>query len=136
MRVEGAATSTHRISRIWDIAGDDRLQQHVRLVVGGRTHLDRGWRAIGIEPVHVIQRQSVQTSIEVGRGSEARDQRKGTAVAFVPFSEGYASSSTKNHTIDLPATRQVRDHFANPVAVQAALNGKPLPDGAVLFAEV
>ena len=35
-----------------------------------------------------------------------------------------------------PATGQVRHYYANEAAVQAAREGKPLPDGAVLFAEV
>jgi cytochrome c553 len=54
----------------------------------------------------------------------------------VAFPEGYAASFTKYHTINFPATRQVRHYFANAAALQAAKDGKPLPDGAVLFAEV
>ena len=54
----------------------------------------------------------------------------------VAFPEGYASSFTRYHTINFPATRQVRHYFANAAALQAAKEGKPLPDGAVLFAEV
>jgi cytochrome c553 len=54
----------------------------------------------------------------------------------VAFPEGYAASFTKYHTINFPATRQVRHYFANPAALQAAKDGKPMPDGAVLFAEV
>lgn len=54
----------------------------------------------------------------------------------VAFPEGYQSSFTKYHTINFPATRQVRHYFANPAALQAAKAGQPLPDGTVLFAEV
>jgi hypothetical protein len=58
------------------------------------------------------------------------------AKSSVTFPEGYQSSFTKYHTINFPATKQVRYYFANKVAVQAAREGKPLPDGSVLFAEV
>jgi len=58
------------------------------------------------------------------------------AKSNVAFPAGYASSFTKYHVINFPATRQVRHYFANPTAVQAAKDGKPLPDGTVLFAEV
>jgi len=52
------------------------------------------------------------------------------------FPENYQTSFTKYHTINFPATRQVRYYYANNAALQAARDGKPLPDGAVLFAEV
>jgi len=58
------------------------------------------------------------------------------AKSNVSFPEGYKESFTKYHTINFPATRQVRYYYANPAAVQAAKAGRPLPDGSVLFAEV
>ena len=54
----------------------------------------------------------------------------------VVFPEGYQGSFTKYHTINFPATRQVRYYYANPAALTAAKEGKDLPNGAVLFAEV
>lgn len=54
----------------------------------------------------------------------------------VAFPEGYASTYSKYHTINFPATKQVRYYYANPQAVKAARAGEPLPDGSVLFAEV
>jgi cytochrome c553 len=54
----------------------------------------------------------------------------------VPFPEGYRSTFTRYHTINFPATNQVRYYFANKAAMQAAKEGKPLPDGSVLFTEV
>lgn len=54
----------------------------------------------------------------------------------VTFPENYQASFTKYHTLNFPATRQVRYYYANPAALQAAKAGKPLPDGSVLFAEV
>jgi len=58
------------------------------------------------------------------------------AKSRVAFPEGYKESFVKYHTINFPATKQVRYYYANKVAVQAARAGKPIPDGAVLFAEV
>jgi cytochrome c553 len=58
------------------------------------------------------------------------------AQSRVTFPEGYKDTFAKYHTINFPATKQVRYYFANKVAVQAAREGKPLPDGSVLFAEV
>ena len=52
------------------------------------------------------------------------------------FPEGYRGSYTKYHTINFPATRQVRYYYANPVAVAAAKEGRDVPNGAYLLAEV
>ncbi|HXM83196.1 MAG TPA: cytochrome P460 family protein [Burkholderiales bacterium] len=54
----------------------------------------------------------------------------------VTFPEGYKDTFTKYHTINFPATRQVRYYYANKAAVQAAKEGKALPGDSVLFAEV
>ena len=54
----------------------------------------------------------------------------------VTFPEGYKDTFTKYHTINFPATKQVRHYYANKAAVAAAKAGKALPDGSVLFAEV
>ena len=58
------------------------------------------------------------------------------AETHVMFPDDYKRTFTKYHTINFPATKQVRYYFANKTAVQAARAGKPLPDGSVLFAEV
>jgi cytochrome c553 len=54
----------------------------------------------------------------------------------VTFPEDYKDTFTRYHTINFPATRQVRYYYANKAALQAAKAGRPLPDGSVLFAEV
>ena len=54
----------------------------------------------------------------------------------VKFPEDYKSTFVKYHVIDFPDTKQVRYYYANPVAVKAAKEGKSLPDGSMLFAEV
>jgi cytochrome c553 len=58
------------------------------------------------------------------------------ARTHVTFPEGYKDTFTKYHTINFPATKQVRHYYANKAAVQAAKEGKPLPAGSVLFVEV
>ena len=63
-------------------------------------------------------------------------QLPNVAKTHVSFPEGYKEKFTKYHTINFPATKQVRYYFGNKVAVDAAKAGKPLPDGSELFAEV
>jgi len=58
------------------------------------------------------------------------------AKSKVSFPEGYQASFVRYHTINFPATRQVRYYFANPAAATAAKEGRDLPNGSVLFAEV
>ena len=58
------------------------------------------------------------------------------ASTALKFPEGYKTSYVKYHTINFPATRQVRYYYANDVALRAAKEGRTVPDGAVLFAEV
>src|SRR5262249_61420382 len=52
----------------------------------------------------------------------------------ITFPEGYKDTFTKYHTINFPATKQVRYYYANQAAVAAAQAGKSLPDGSVPFA--
>jgi cytochrome c553 len=54
----------------------------------------------------------------------------------VTFPSDYRQSFTKYHTINFPATRQVRYYYSNKTALQAAQEGRSLPDGSFLFAEV
>jgi cytochrome c553 len=58
------------------------------------------------------------------------------AKTSVTFPEDYKQTFTKYHTINFPATKQVRYFYANPAAVSAAKAGKPLPVGTVRFVEV
>jgi cytochrome c553 len=58
------------------------------------------------------------------------------AKTSVSFPENYKSTFVKYHTINFPATRQVRYYYANPAALQAAKDGKDLPNGSYLFVEV
>ncbi|MBX9812549.1 MAG: cytochrome P460 family protein [Burkholderiales bacterium] len=58
------------------------------------------------------------------------------AKTSVTFPEGYRDTFRKYHTINFPATKQVRYYYASPAAVAAAKAGKPLPEGSMLLAEV
>lgn len=53
----------------------------------------------------------------------------------VTFPEGYRSTFTMYGTVNRPDIKQVRYLYANPVAVQAARAGGPLPPGSVLLLE-
>ena len=69
---------------------------------------------------------------------------KGAKSAFLPnvaksnvtFPDSYKQTFVKYHTINFPATRQVRHYYANKAAIDAAKANKPLPAGSYLFAEV
>src|SRR6267143_5319152 len=54
----------------------------------------------------------------------------GVARTHVTYPEGHKDTFAKYHTINFPATRQVRHYYANKSAVQAAREGKPLPAGS------
>ena len=71
-----------------------------------------------------------------GPSTAKSDFLPNVAKSSVGFPENYKSTFIKYHTINFPATRQVRYYYANPAAVQAARAGKALPDGSVLFTEV
>jgi len=58
------------------------------------------------------------------------------AKTYVTFPDDYKQTFVKYHTINFPATRQVRYYYANKAAVDAAKANKPLPAGSYLFAEV
>ena len=53
----------------------------------------------------------------------------------VTFPENYRSTFTLYQTVNRPDINQVRYLYANPVALQAAKEGKALPDGSVLVLE-
>jgi cytochrome c553 len=75
-------------------------------------------------------------SLPPGGGTTKSEMLPNLVKTNVRFPEGYQGSFVKYHTINFPATRQVRYYYANPAALQAAKAGKPMPDGAYLFVEV
>ena len=52
------------------------------------------------------------------------------------FPEAYKQTFTKYVTIDLPGPKQVRHFYANPVALEAARDGRQLPDGSAIVGEI
>jgi cytochrome c553 len=54
----------------------------------------------------------------------------------VPFPANHRQTFTKYFAANFPDLKQVRHYYANPVALQAAREGRKLPDGSVLLAEV
>lgn len=75
-------------------------------------------------------------SLPGGAAAAKSDFLPTLAKSALPFPENYKGTYTKYHTINFPDTRQVRYYYASPAAVAAAREGKPLPNGSVLFAEV
>lgn len=76
-------------------------------------------------------------STQAGGSATAKsDFLPNLAKGALAFPENYKASFVKYHTINFPETRQVRHYYANPVALAAAKDGKPLPNGAYLLAEV
>jgi cytochrome c553 len=72
-----------------------------------------------------------------GAGASAKsDFLPNIVKTSVTFPEGYKDTFTKYHAINFPAQKQVRYYYANKAAARAAKEGKTLPDGSVLFAEV
>jgi len=76
------------------------------------------------------------TSLQGGASMAKSEFLPNVAKSGVAFPENYKNTFTKYHTINFLATRQVRYYYANPTAIQAAKEGKNLPNGSVLFAEV
>ncbi len=69
----------------------------------------------------------------------------GTATTKVPaavaktrvgFPQDYENQFTRYTTIDFANKNQVRHYYANDKALKAAREGKPLPDGSMLFVEI
>ena len=58
------------------------------------------------------------------------------AKSHLTFPDDYKQTFLKYHTINFPATKQVRYYWANKAVVQAAQQGKPAPAGAYILVEV
>jgi len=76
---------------------------------------------------------AAQAGAAAGAKSEYLPNLVKTGVAFP---ENYKTAFIKYYTINFPDTRQVRYYYANDVALKAAMAGKSLPDGSMLFAEI
>jgi cytochrome c553 len=85
------------------------------------------------EITNIATHYSAQASAAAGAKSEYLPNLVKTGVEFP---ENYKTAFAKYYTINFPDTRQVRYYYANDIALKAAMAGKSLPDGSVLFAEI
>lgn len=74
------------------------------------------------------------------KGADGGDARspmlESLAAVRMTFPANHRDGFVRYHTIDFPATGQVRHYFANAAAAQAAREGRSLPDGSFLLVEV
>ena len=70
------------------------------------------------------------------QAAQKSSQLPNLAKSQVTFPDDYKKTFVRYHTINFPATRQVRHYYANKAAIDAAKAGRPLPAGSYLFAEV
>lgn len=72
-----------------------------------------------------------------GAQGQAKSEMLPSLVATkVSFPEDYKTRFVRYQTINFPATKQVRYYYANEPALRAAKEGKNVPDGAYMLAEV
>jgi len=92
--------------------------------------------AAQLNPAQISDIAAFFASLPGPAGAAKSAQLAHVSKSNLAFPEGYKDSFVKYHTINFPATRQVRYYYANKAAAEAAKAGKPLPDGSYLFAEV
>ena len=92
--------------------------------------------ATQLSPAEMADVAAYFASLPGATGAAKSAQLPNVARSNVKFPEDYKATFTKYHTINFPATKQVRYYYANKAAVEAAKAGKALPDGSYLFAEV
>ncbi len=69
-------------------------------------------------------------------GSATSPMPEAVNLTRVKFPTNYKSAFTHYLTINFPDKKEVRRYYANRSALDAAREGKPLPEGSILFAEV
>jgi cytochrome c553 len=74
-------------------------------------------------------------SLQPTYAAEKSAQLPALATTKVAFPENYKSTFTMYQTVNRSDINQVRYLWANPVALQAARDGRPMPPGAVLVLE-
>ena len=93
--------------------------------------------AAQLSPAQIADVAAFFASLPGATGPTAKSaQLPNVSKSNLSFPEGYKDSFVKYHTINFPATKQVRYYYANKAAAEAAKAGKPLPDGSYLIAEV
>ena len=145
-RAEAVCSACHGINgvsvadAIPNLAGQKAAYLEAQLKAlkeGTRKHQVMGAIAAQLSPDDIGNVAAFYSSLPGAGVSTAKsDFLPNLAKSGVTFPENYQSTFVKYHTINFPATRQVRYYYANPAALQAAKEGKNLPNGAYLFAEV
>ena len=93
--------------------------------------------AAQLSPTQIADVAAYFASLPGATGPTAKSaQLPHVSKSSLAFPEGYKESFVKYHTINFPATKQVRYYYGNKAAAEAAKAGKPLPDGSYLIAEV
>ncbi len=92
--------------------------------------------AAQLSPVQIADVAAFFASLPGSTGTAKSAQLAHVSKSNLAFPEGFKDSFVKYHSINFPATRQVRHYYGNKAAVEAAKAGKPLPDGSYLIAEV
>lgn len=92
--------------------------------------------AVQLSPEDIANVAAYFSSLPGAEKGAKSAQLANVAKTHVAFPEGYKESFVKYHTINFPATKQVRQYYANKPLVQAAKEGKPVPDGAVILTEI
>jgi cytochrome c553 len=103
---------------------------------GSRKNATMGAIAMQLSAEDIDNVAAYFASLPGAAASARSDFLPNLAKTSVAFPENYKTTFGKYHTINFPATKQVRYYYANKTALQAAKEGKSLPDGSVLFAEV
>ncbi len=78
---------------------DDRAQQRMQFVVGGRARFEEGGRAIGAAAVNAVQHQAMEMYLEVGGGPQTLDLCGCAAMASVNLETGAAQQLTRDDAL-------------------------------------
>lgn len=113
------------------------LQSQLRaLKEGTRKNAVMGAIAAQLSPEDIVNVAAHFASLPGAGGMAAKsDFLPQLAKSSVTFPENHRAGFTMYQTVNRPDINQVRYLYANPVALQAAREGKPLPDGSVLVLE-
>ncbi|HEY6511120.1 MAG TPA: cytochrome P460 family protein [Burkholderiaceae bacterium] len=103
---------------------------------GSRKNAVMGAIAAQLSPEDIANVAAYFSSLPgAGTSTAKSDFLPNLSTTKVGFPENYRSTFTLYQTVNRPDINQVRYLYANPVALQAAKEGKALPDGSVLVLE-
>ncbi len=92
--------------------------------------------AAQLSPADIADVAAYFSSLPPAEKGAKSAQFPNVAKTHLTFPEDYKQTFVRYHTINFPATKQVRHYYANRAAVQAAKEGKPMPLGAYFLTEV